>query len=388
MKAMRYASWAVLVGVGLLTVIALAFGTSFSQGKDRDDTRARMRGIFLSLSKTYLYSLDPAAFEDPANRVEILTGLRALAEGTATFKAHTGALDPSYDYMRRSLAHDARDALARFEMGQFTGTRWVLAKITENCMTCHSKFRAEGSFDLGHEFLEKAPVKELSPSALAELQIAVRQFDDALSTYETIFRDPKSSWATLSLVGAFEKYLRVCIVVRDNEDRAVATLKTYAQRDDLSPGTKAVVENWIASLKKIDGTQQPGSEFSTARKIISEAQRALRYPSDRTQLVDFIASTSLLHRYIQAGGHEDVQMAEAYYLLAIAESHISTSYWISETDFLLEQAIRAAPKSQIAGDAYDFLVTYIASAHSMARNMPENVSHNLDELRMLVGPQQ
>ena len=115
-----------------------------------------------------------------------------------------------------------------------------------------------------------------------------------------------------------------------------------------------------------------------------EAQRASRYPSDRAHLVDFIASTVLLHHFLDENGHKKEETAEAYYLLAIAESHISTSYWISEADFLLEQAIRTAPKSQVARDAYDFLVTYITSGHAMAREMPENVTHNLEELRGLI----
>jgi tetratricopeptide (TPR) repeat protein len=384
MKLLSHRTSALLAGAVLLIALVSGLYPSLSRGSDRDETRARMRGVFLSLTQAYVYSLDADAFESSENHDEILTHLRALAAGTEAFAAHTADLDPSFDYMRRSLAHDANDALARFELAQYTRSRWVLFKITENCMTCHSKLPSDSSFDLSREFLEEAPIQNLEPSALAQLQIAMRQFDDALGTYEKMFRDPESSWPTLSVVGAFETYLRLCIVVRNDLGRAAKTLQAYGGRSDLTQGQKTMVATWVSGLKKLEAAPETEDELATARDMITEAQRASRYSSDRAQLVDFVASTALLHGYLQTDMHEDVEYAEAYYLLAIAESQVSTSYWISETDFLLEQAIRRAPQSQVARDAYEFLVTYVTSGHAMARSMPENVTHNLEELQALI----
>jgi hypothetical protein len=252
-------------------------------------------------------------------------------------------------------------------------------------MTCHSKQRAQATFDLGNEFIDEEAVKSLTPSALAELQIATRQFDGALKTYETIFSQPEYRWETLSMIGAFERYLRVSVVVREDIARATKTLEKYTKRSGLDPGAVELIGTWIETLKGLDLAAAEGNELAVARETVKEAQRTTRYPSDRANLVNFIASTALLHRYLQSDQHADAEVAETYYLLAIAESNITTSYWISETDFLLEQAIRKAPKSPVAKEAYEFLVAYTTSGHAMlARNIPENVTHNLEELRALM----
>ncbi len=96
--------------------------------------------------------------------------------------------------------------------------------------------------------------------------------------------------------------------------------------------------------------------------------------------------TTLLHRYVESGPENNVDVAEAYYLMGVAESRITRSYWISETDFLLEQAIRKAPKSPVAKQAYDFLAEYTISGHleTSAREVSPELKANMEELRALI----
>jgi hypothetical protein len=375
--------------VTLVTILAIVIGGTFaparSQDKSRDETIATMRSVFAMLTKAYGYSLDPDAFENRANREEIMKALRSLATVADQLEVHGGGLDPSFEYLRRSLARDARDALTRFEAGQHVGSRWVLNRITENCVTCHSKARSEATFDLGAEFMRTVAVRDMPPKARVDLEIATRQFDRALDTYEALFADPDVSSQSLSLIGAFESYLRLCIAVRDDVPRARKALRTYSQRKDVPELTKTLIGGWVESLEKKAWENAQDDPLGYARATIQDAQRNRRYPTERPRLVDVIAVTILLHDFLKTESDNETLMAEAYYLLAIAESYVTRSYWISETDFLLEQAIRTAPKSAIADDAYAFLVDYTTSGHShMARGVPEDVEANLEELRKLV----
>ena len=72
--------------------------------------------------------------------------------------------------------------------------------------------------------------------------------------------------------------------------------------------------------------------------------------------------------------------------MGVSESRITRSYWISETDFLLAQSIRTAPKSPVAKQAYDFLVEYTAAGHSedSAREVSPELRADLEELRALI----
>jgi hypothetical protein len=79
-------------------------------------------------------------------------------------------------------------------------------------------------------------------------------------------------------------------------------------------------------------------------------------------------------------------LAEAYYLLGVAESYISRTLWISETEFFLETAIRLAPTSGPALQAYAFLEEYVLAQHmgSSGLHLPADVRARLEELRRLV----
>jgi hypothetical protein len=100
--------------------------------------------------------------------------------------------------------------------------------------------------------------------------------------------------------------------------------------------------------------------------------------------VEFVAAETLLHRYLQSNPTDKAEIAEAYYLLAVAEANASHSYWISETSFLLENAIRNAPQSSFARQSYAFLEQFTLDGYA-GSTLPEHVQANLNELRTMIG---
>ena len=117
------------------------------------------------------------------------------------------------------------------------------------------------------------------------------------------------------------------------------------------------------------------------------------FPEDPRSLVHFVEASRLLHRFVQAraeappGDADDRRrLGEAYYLLGVAEAHITSNYWYAETEFFLESAIRLAPDSDFARKAYawleeDVLIGYSGSA---GLEVPNDVSDYLRELRELL----
>lgn len=379
--------------VAALAIIALtvtAFGGVLGGGASSQETmdtstRSAMRGVFVTLSKVYGYSVDPAAFEDPANREKIQSALKALVGNTAEVQEHTSGLDVSFEYLKSSLAFDANEALTRFDAGQYVGSRWMLSKITENCMTCHSKLPSGQAARFTEQFLQETNVKALDPLIRAELALATRQFDLALDEYEAILADPLTNPRSIWITGTLENYVRVACGVREDRERAVRTLSQFAAREDAPGSAQGILREWIRALGDFDLSRDEGRELAAARGLIREAQASVRFPKDRSRQVAFIQAAALLHRYLQTEPDSDADVAEALYLLGVAESFISRSYWISETDYLLEQAIRRAPSSAVAKEAYEFLEEYLLSDRAnTARQIPADVEKRLEELRALI----
>jgi hypothetical protein len=381
-KRRRLASlWRPALGA-LAAATALVAGHAVSQ----EQTTASMRGIFVSLSTAYRYSLDPDAFADRENRQQILGLLEALSANAEALEAHGGGLDPSFDYLRRSLARDADDALDRFKKGNYVGSRFVLSKITENCVTCHTRLRARREFDLGKQFLADANVQTLPPEARVNLEIATRQFDAALDTYESMLASPDLTAADFARFSVFENYLRICIGALSDTERPIPSLTAFSKREDMPEDLIKDIGRWLEVLGEVDLDQAKGEELATARSMIESAAESTTSISDRSRLVDFVVGITLLHRYLDSRPADEASIAETYYLLGVAESYVAHSYWISETPFLLEKAIRQAPKSEVASRAYAFLDHYIHSDYwvTPARPVPAEFQTDLEELRRLI----
>ncbi|HEX5131957.1 MAG TPA: hypothetical protein VFX92_05670 [Candidatus Krumholzibacteria bacterium] len=378
-----------LLPLGAVTaVIMLAAGVAWSQESEPTTTRAAMRGVFVVLSQVYGYSMDPKVFDNPDNRAAIMSKLEALAKNADQLESHGGGLDPSFDVMRRSLSRDAHQALDDFKTKNYIGSRFVLGRITDNCVTCHTKLPSERQFELGEAFLDEIDAAKLPPAARANLQVAARQFPDAMQTYEEVLKSPTMTADDLAMFDVFENYLRISTGAMNDTARPVRALQEFATRTDIPDALKADVRGWIADLQTLHLDVPVAQELTAARHLVTDAMQKTKSHADRSQLVHFIGSITLVHRYLRAGSHSDAETAEAYYLLGVSESYVSHSYWVSESDYLLDKSIRTAPKSPVAKQALAFLEQLHAPGNTAvipAREVPKEWQVNMEELRNLVG---
>lgn len=326
-----------------------------SSGAMSEVTRVTMRGIFTAFTNVYSHSLNMDYFSDRRNRDAVIASLEALVSNTSELRSHGGGLDRSFDYLRRSLASDAEEALKRYQEEKYLGSQFMLNKLMENCAMCHTRLSSEEAFDVGAEFLKKVGAGTLSPVDRVNVEVAARQFGAALKTYEEILASPRMPAEGIELTGAFEGYLRICIAVKKDTERPVRTFDKFAKRNDVPAELRREVEAWIRDLRALDLSKTKGNEFESARGLVGDAEVSNRPSGDRSDLVRMVAANSLIRRHLQSLSSYDAGTAEAFYLLAVTESHVSRSYWSAEVDFLLEQAVRAAPKTEYAHKALSVL---------------------------------
>ncbi|NIR29955.1 MAG: hypothetical protein GWN84_11700 [Gammaproteobacteria bacterium] len=347
-------------------------------------TRDTMRLIFEALSVVFPLSLDRAAFEDPSQRARIHDALQSLSLGADNLAAHGESLGPTHEYVRRSLVVDAHDVLDSYEQGRFDTTRFLLQEMTGACFACHSKLPAEQQFDMGARFTQEPHVRRLSLAQRARLEVATRQFESALRTYEQLFEEYPLDANRANVGLAVEEYLKIAIRVHGDFDRPIATLGQLEDRADVPPYLREEIAAWSAALRELERRERTDNLLEQARALIQEAERRADYPMDPRGLVHYMLASSLLNRYLYSE-HHPAESAEAFYLLGVAESHFSSSYWLAETEFFLEQAIRLEPGTTLARRAYITLEEHVVAAYtgSTGVHVPEDVRTHLAELRAL-----
>ncbi len=369
-----------------LLVAALACADSPEPAPDvyGDTTRGTMATILQALEVALPLSLSEERFTDPANQQAVEGALTTLAASATTLEAHGRQGDASFAYLSRALARDTREALSRFESHQAPESRFLVQQMVEVCVACHSRVPS-GDSALGGRFFQDIDTTGLGPTEMLRLELATRQFDAAMESYERLFASPEVSPQRLDIEGLFTDYLVLSIRVKGDLERPQTTLARFAERSDVPRYLKRELDAWQRELQELRSNPPLGTPVQQARALIEEGERRTRVPADRTGLVHEVEGTRILYEYVSSEPGPSEQLAEAYYLLGVAESAISRSYWLSQADFYLETAIRMAPHTEVAGNAFDLLEQQTLAGYtgSSGLHVPEHVLEHLDELREL-----
>lgn len=384
--------YAVTVSLIRAILAALLVAATVGAAAAESDTRGSMRSIFSALSELLPLSLSETRFEAPAERERVEAALQRMLNNVEGLRQHGEGLPASYEFLRQTLANDVRQAAESYRLGHVEAARFLVHDLANACFGCHTRLPDKHPFDMGAQLIAQPGVAALPLEDRALLATAARQFDSALDLYEALFASAEEVPSNIAYSGAFESYLKIAIRVRADIDRATRAFQAFLQRPDLPTYLGIHVESWLEALGELRVAERPANDLEAGRQVFREAQLRSLFPEDPRALVHFIEASRLLHRYVQghARGSGDSaareQLGEAYYLLGVAESHITSNYWYSETEFFLESAIRLSPRSSYSRKAYawleeDVLMGYSGSA---GLDMPEDVAEYLRQLRSLV----
>jgi hypothetical protein len=368
----------------LVCCMSLFLGTG-ARGETPDaETKRIMVEIVEALRVVLPLSLDDTQFSDPGNRAVVDAALESLATNAERLEGHGSGQEVGFAYLSGSLARDSLDIRERFASGRADEARFLLRHLTETCVACHSRLPDDRKHALGERLTEEGAIAALPREERVQFEVATRQFDRALATYESLFSDPKVSIADLDLSGDLESYLELCLRVQDDPERAISNLEKLAVRKDLPSRLQPQVNSWIEALQGL-GAPRGGNAIEQARALIEPVLKDSRV-SGNSELVRLIAASGLLHRYVASTSDPGEQVGEAYYLLGVVESRVGRSFWASQTEFFLETAIRMGPKQRYADDAFALLEEFLVSGFtgSSGTHVPPDVVQRLEDLDELM----
>lgn len=350
-------------------------------------TQEIMQANFSAISTAFSASFDAVEFEALENRQQIRDALEDLAMNAGQLSLHEKDLNRESQYLRASFLQDAKDALRAFKAGYYPESRFVLHQMIDNCVGCHTKLPSESGFETTGTFLAGVDIQKLKSSDRVRLQVATRQFAPALKTYEQMFRDSALTPQQMELDGAFQGYIEVAVQVRSEYARAAESLRSFRERKDVPGYLKNRIDAWIRALNRLAKNPPPSNGgLDEAKRLIEIARDQSVFPDDPNSLVYYMTAAGVLHRYMDSEPEQEIELAEAFYLLGVSESHVNHSYWISETEYFLEVSIRMAPQAEFARSAFSFLeeLTTAGYSGSAGVNIPGDVKTRIEELRRLI----
>jgi hypothetical protein len=346
-----------------------------------------MHRVFDALSQLLPASFDERAWTDPAQRDQIRARLQVLSAAAARLEEHAGSRERGFGFLSRSLARDVSEVESFYSRGQYEEARYYLHELTQNCVACHSRLPSAREFPMAERLLDQVELAQLSARERAQLQVATRRVDAALTTWESMFSDPAMDPVQLDIGGDLTDYLTVCIRVKLDLERPQGSLERLMQRKDLARYLRHHVTSWLKALRELAPEAASKPTLARARALVDRALAASDFPGGRQRIVYDLLASSMLHRSVDAAPAGDPQLAEAYYLLGVIEARTVDSYWVPQTEFHLEAAVREAPRGPFAEQAYALLEEYIVLGHGGPEGLPDEVTANLAELRALLdGP--
>src|SRR3990172_8349139 len=210
-------------------------------------TRATMGRIVDSLPFVLPLATSDERFADPAQRQAIQTALDALAANGEKVESHGQGRDLGFTFLSRSLARDTKEIRDRFAAGRPAEARFLLLEVSDDCAACHSRLPDAREHPVGRRLVDDPRVAGLDADERVNLEVATRQFDRALASYEALFADPARSPADLDLQGHVDGYLEGVVSVQNDPERAPRAFSALAERKDLPPALRENVGAWIAS---------------------------------------------------------------------------------------------------------------------------------------------
>lgn len=378
----------VLVAAALLGANAANAAEEAPNAVDAE-ARTTMHQVFDALATLLPLGMDDQRFADPANQAEIEQALDVLAGAAGDLHQHGRKhRDAGFRHLSRGLASDVEEIRYRYQSGRIDEARYFLIESTKNCVACHSRLPRARDFALAEALDERIDTENLSVHERAQILVATRRFDAALDAWEAHFRDPSVRPVDLDIGGQLLDYLSVTLRVVQEPTRARKTLEGLAGRNDVPRYLRRHLARWIADLKAYEKEGEKPPSLDRARQLLDVPADVATLPFGRDRLVADLLASSVLLQLISTSPRDgdDAALAEAYYLLGVAEVRNIDAFWVPQAEFHLETAIRLDPQGKSAVNAYALLeeTVLVGYGGSSGHHLPPDVWSNLEELRRLV----
>lgn len=349
----------------------------------------QMQNMAQDVKKLLPFLYDRQAYQDPKNREEILHYLKEFSNVAHRIKPATGKSflgdDLLIEYSLNNLKQDLNRASYSFGIGQIEYSRAAAKASLAHCFQCHSVTHQGSSAPWD---LEEIHNLNLAPLEKADLLVATRKYDKALSYMEGLLNSPEFQQTyAFDFESLLRRYLALIIRVEKAPQRALKELDKILERGDTPHYIQEQAESWRTSLKT--WTTEKKRTPRNAKQLFQQVeQRYLRaegmqhFDKDHAGDVEYLRATALLHSGMPLLKTPEDQ-AHALYLLGRAYEVLDElgSWNLHESYY--EACIDKQPKSPMAKRCFSRLEAslYMGYSGSSGTHLPPEEKERLRRLK-------
>jgi hypothetical protein len=343
-----------------------------------------MQRLLQTVAPLLPLAMDERTWSDPTRQGAIRQDLESLAQAGALLGRHAASRDLGFRALSRSLAADIGRTRDLYTRGALEQARVSMLEITGTCAACHARLPA--ARQASAPSLPEALMAELSLHQRSQVWMATHRFDKALEVWEAALGDEMQPPSRLDMDGYLLDYMTIGLRVSQDPARVRENLARFARRPDMPVYLARHLSRWNTALLAVEADPATPDPLAHARALALAEGVPRPALLGREQTVYDIAASSLLLGLIEEGGAERGRLAEAYYLLGVVEARSVDSYWLPQAEHHLEAAIRLAPGSPAAADAYALLEEYVVVGFGGANEeaLPRDAWERLRELDQLI----
>jgi hypothetical protein len=284
-----------------------------------------------------------------------------------------------------NLKNDLNRAAYSFEIGQLEYSRSVAKASLTHCFRCHSVTQqgSSAAWDL-----DQIHSLNLAPLERADLLVATRKYDKAVTYMESLLNSPEFQQKyAFDFESLLRRYLALTIRVKTDPKRAIGELDKILQRSDIPHYIAEQAEGWRKSLK-LWAKERP-AKVKTAKELFVQVNRRFakayalqRYEKDHAGDVEYLRATALLHDGLKLLKSPEDE-AHALYLLGRSYEVLDElgSWNLHESYY--EACILKEPRSAMAKKCYNRLEAslYMGYSGSSGTHLPPEEQERLKRLK-------
>jgi len=365
------------LGLGLILCVASLPSLCRAEPSTTADTKESMRNIFSSYRELQSYLVQSDKFFDEANRPQIQKLISEINDGFHSvdnldkkYRAQPG-FETNIKIVRETLSQVAKD----LKRNPTDYDLLRLRAISNNCFTCHSSYKPEGTF------AATVPT-ELEKDLLAKANYlaATRQFKEA---EETFYKAALETSDDEPVLPPLRQWLVLQTRIHEEPTAALNSLESFLKhKRNLRSFERGEINSWMDGLNRWKKDAVSLSPLKKAEFLLRQTINSPEPAYTKTPEVEVLRASGLLHRGFANNQISKEERGQALYLLGLSYSKLPLFFPDELPEFYLEACVRENPNSSVARAAYNLFKEIITLGYtgSGGTHLPGDVLSKMDEL--------